>query len=60
MTSFFPGVWNSRGRVSFSLQSGARYELVDGDIRRAFSKYGCVREVRLSLKVQERTGRLCW
>merc|ERR1712066_145070 len=45
---YYTGFWNRRGRVSFTLQSGARYELVDGDIRRAFSQYGSVREVRLN------------
>ena len=41
------GVWNRRGNVNFTLESGARYELVEGDIRRAFSKYGKVKYVKL-------------
>ena len=44
---FVSGVWNRRGNVHFTLESGARYELVEGDIRRAFSKYGKVRHVKL-------------
>ena len=33
--------------MHFTLESGARYELVAGDIRRAFSKHGKVRDVKL-------------
>jgi len=45
--NYYTGVWNRRGNVHFTLESGARYELVEGDIRRAFSKYGKVRHVKL-------------
>jgi len=45
--NYYTGVWNRRVTVHFTLQSGARYELVEGDIRRAFSKHGKVRDVKL-------------
>jgi len=45
--NYYTGSWNRRGSVHFTLESGARYELVERDIRRVFSQYGRVREVRL-------------
>lgn len=44
------GVWNRNGKVHFTLESGARYELRETDIQRAFSKHGMVMRVKLYLR----------
>lgn len=45
--NYYTGVWNRRGRVHFSLESGARYELGERDIHKAYSQYGKITGVYL-------------
>jgi len=52
--NYYTSVWNRNGKVHFTLESGARYELVDTDIERAFSQHGKV--LRVDLYPRARKG----